>query len=711
MLIDQLGLDTHLARLLHSLGKLDTATLRSYLDETRQTRGASVGPLARSLVHRGVLSEQEAVECLSRIVKMPPAPRKRGDTLSGSSGMRQSLGSGDVLVWREGLRIGDFRLLDRLGAGGMGVVFLAEHVKTQARYAIKTLPESADPGLVERLKREGEALAQVDAHPNVVRVHALGTAYGRLYLVMDLAAGGSLEARVKSKGLLDPVEAASIVRDLAQGLAFMHSKGVVHRDLKPSNVLFDESGTPKLVDFGLARQAGATRLTRTDELIGTPAFMAPEQVLADRGKIGPASDVYGLGGVLHYALTGEAPFSGATLVDLMTKVVTVAAPPPGARRPGIPPELDALCLRALEKDPAARPTADEVAKALDLLAGARASRKIKRRSPSILIAAGVVLGLGLPTVAFFLARPGPPPASPPEPSRTDEPAKVETAPAQVPPKPKAPRKVGWVISPGETFRSRMDIVWKMGGMEGSTTLTLSWRVASVDPDGATLAATIEALVLHRLVDEKELRAFMGSRRRDPRFDPSDFLRPFEYDSKDAAGDKPFDVAIGKSFDVIMDPVSGQVRSAHIEGIRDAVMAKVTDPMERWGYAMNAALRDDGEMTYSLETLLHVAPGGGTTAPSSWSFEHPQRHDRGRERGAPLPLDFKAEEPSTKDEVRIGWKGTATDANGSTHTLEGQAELGSARVKHAHVVEVSGMSAEDGATRNLRATYDWTELAR
>ncbi len=592
-----------------------------------------------------------------------------------------SAGSDEVLAWRAGLRIGDYRLLDTLGKGAMGVVFLAESITTHARHAIKTIPESADAGLAERLEREGEAIARVDAHPNVVRVHALGRAHGRLYLVMDLATGGDLQARV-AKGPLPPLEAARIARDLARGLAFMHSKGIIHRDLKPSNVLFDEEGTPKLADFGLARIMGASRLTRTNELIGTPAFMAPEQVVGGREAVGPWSDVYGLGGVLHYALTGETLFQGSVVTDFLAKVVNEPARPPSAKRPGIPPALDALCLRALAKEPGARPTATELAEALDQLVAERGARPRARVSRRLLAGAAATLLVAV-SAAFaagafiFPGEPAP---------------RIEAAstPPRVPPKPKPPRKLAWTLSPGDAFESRLHVEWKRVPWEGSRTFTLSWRVASIERNGVLrLEATIVALAVHVSCDEKPVES---------------------YDSKEGAGTSPFDAAIGKSFDVLIAPLSGQVR--RVRG-----PAAIGRSIERLAgergdeLLLYVALKNDSEMTYDLETLLDLAPPGGATAPSTWSFEHPPRADWPCD--VQIPLAFKAAEPSADGEVRIEWQGSGTLRDGGRHELHGQADLGPARPRHARVSEVTDV--RDGARPELlgswQIVYEWTELAR
>ncbi|RMG14625.1 MAG: serine/threonine protein kinase [Planctomycetota bacterium] len=271
-----------------------------------------------------------------------------------------------------GSRFGCLLVKRRLGGGGMGDVFLVQDVSTRGLYALKTFSASGlDVELLLRFRREAEAQAAVDSHRNVLRVHRWEDFAGGGALVMEFAAGGDLASRLK-RSPLSPQEAARVVRDLARGLAHVHSCGILHRDLKPENVLFDELGTPKLGDFGLAKIQAARSLTTTGELLGTPAFMAPEQ--ASGGAVDERTDVYGLGAVLYACLTGVPPFPSGTVYATLRRVLEEEPPPPSKHQAGIPPSLDEICLRCLAKAPEDRfPSAQALAEALEEWIAAPAS--------------------------------------------------------------------------------------------------------------------------------------------------------------------------------------------------------------------------------------------------------------------------------------------------------------------------------------------------
>ncbi|MCO5169674.1 MAG: serine/threonine protein kinase [Planctomycetes bacterium] len=264
---------------------------------------------------------------------------------------------------RDPPRLGPYTLLERAGAGGMGVVYRARHDATGALHAVKALLPGADAEDLLRFRREAEAMAAVEGHPHVLRVHSVGVDGRRPFLAMAWAPGGSLADRLQA-GPLPVDEVVALGRALASGLAHLHARGVLHRDLKPENVLHDEQGAPRLADFGLARLQQAEALTATGDVLGTPAYMAPEQA-EGRRDLDARTDVYGLGAVLYRALTGRPPHAGATSMAALLAALAAAPPPPRALRPDVPPWLEAVVLKALAPAPDQRwPSAEALGAAL-----------------------------------------------------------------------------------------------------------------------------------------------------------------------------------------------------------------------------------------------------------------------------------------------------------------------------------------------------------
>ena len=381
-------------------------------------------------------------------------------------------------AWRLGEQVAGFELVDELGRGGMGVVYRARHLATGQLYALKTLSVGADEDARVRFQREGLGQARADGHPNVVRVHTAGEAGGRGYMVLDLLSGGDLAARLK-QGPLPPREAARVALEVGRGLAHAHARGVLHRDLKPANVLFDDEGRAKLVDFGLARLAGEGTLTRTGQVLGTPAYMSPEQADGEKG-IGPATDVYGLGALLYAALSGVPPFGGSNLAEVLHHVFRTRPVPPSVHAPEVPPALDAICARALEKEPAARyASADELVAALeDYLAGGEDARPIpKGRLVGAALAALALLGVA---GAWALTR-----AAGGEPSATPSPTSSARAPRRG--ARARPPALEWRLAQGQ--RLTFDFKWRErndGGFDSSATGRLACRVEEAGPEGYAL---------------------------------------------------------------------------------------------------------------------------------------------------------------------------------------------------------------------------------
>jgi serine/threonine protein kinase len=356
--------DQELARLLHAAGRLPREQLQQALAQSRAQRSQDPGAsLASLLTGSGVIHPAEIEQLVASATPSQSfvRPVAGGDTIVDSLSGSENAGQAR---WRVGRRIGNFELIELLGRGGMGVVFRARHVGTGRMAALKGLLIDDEEG-VERFAREALAQSSVDSHPNVADVYETGQADGKAFLAMELIEGGDLESRLKERGRLPGPEAARIMAQLARGLEHVHASGILHRDLKPANVLFASDGTPKLVDFGMARLDRAQRLTQTGQIVGTPAFMAPEQAMGVE-RIDARADVYGLGAILFMALTDTLPFQGATAMEVLSRVISDDPPSLRSLAADLDPALEAICLRAMAKDPKDRyRSAAEFADALE----------------------------------------------------------------------------------------------------------------------------------------------------------------------------------------------------------------------------------------------------------------------------------------------------------------------------------------------------------
>jgi WD40 repeat protein/predicted Ser/Thr protein kinase len=272
-------------------------------------------------------------------------------------------------------QLADYALIRELGRGGMGVVYLARQAGLNRLVCVKVLLSGPWAGEAEVLRfvREAEAAASL-RHPNIVSIHELGQADGRHFFAMEYVEGRTLAELVRD-GPLPAERAARYVREIAEAVDHAHRQGILHRDLKPSNVLIDADDRPRITDFGLARRIDAPpggSLTTTGAIVGTPAYMPPEQAAPGSapGAIGPRSDVYSLGAMLYELVTGRAPFRGETLLDTLVQVRTTEPVRPGLLNPKIPIDLETVCLKCLEKDPtrryeSAHALADDLGRFLD----------------------------------------------------------------------------------------------------------------------------------------------------------------------------------------------------------------------------------------------------------------------------------------------------------------------------------------------------------
>jgi eukaryotic-like serine/threonine-protein kinase len=274
-----------------------------------------------------------------------------------------------------------FRIEREIGRGGMGVVYLARQVPLNRLVALKMMlgGERAGPKELIRFLAEAEAAAAV-RHAHVVQVHEYGDHVGRPYLAMEYLPGGTLSERLKAEGALDPRRSAELVQKLAGAVQAAHDQGIVHRDLKPSNILYDAEGEPRVTDFGLAKRDTAD-LTRTEMIIGTPAYMAPEQTQG-RGKFAtPETDVWALGVILYECLTGVRPFDSHDSHAVVKQIAEHDPPPPRHPSHRVPRDLATICLKCLRKVPDKRyRTAQALA---DDLGAFLAGRSISARRPSL----------------------------------------------------------------------------------------------------------------------------------------------------------------------------------------------------------------------------------------------------------------------------------------------------------------------------------------
>jgi eukaryotic-like serine/threonine-protein kinase len=250
---------------------------------------------------------------------------------------------------------GDYELINKLGWGGMGVVYKARQIRLNRPVALKLLKSDTLAGDDDRrrFQNEAEAVAVLD-HSHIVPIFEVGEYEGRQYFSMKLIGGPSLEKKLSAYAS-DPKAAAKLVKTAAEAVHHAHQRGILHRDLKPSNILLDERGDPYVTDFGLAKRVeGDSEMTVSGAILGTPAYMAPEQASGRRGAVTTATDVYGLGAILYALVTGRAPFRGDSLPEILEQVRERPPEPPSKMSQRTPRDLEIICLKCLEKDPRRR---------------------------------------------------------------------------------------------------------------------------------------------------------------------------------------------------------------------------------------------------------------------------------------------------------------------------------------------------------------------
>jgi serine/threonine-protein kinase len=316
--------------------------------------------------------------------------------------------------------LGRYRLLGELGRGAMGVVYRAEDPMLSRTVAIKTINMVAD--VEERAEYEKRFYQEAKAagglsHPNVVTIYDIGHAGDVVYMAMEYVEGTELRDLL-SRGRLDAAAAVDIAAQVAEGLAYAHARGVVHRDVKPANIMVARDGPAKIMDFGIARIRASDVKTQTGMLLGSPKYMAPEQLLGS--PVDPRCDIFSLGVVLYEALTGAPPFSGADISQIMYQIVHATPPPPSAVNSRVPPMLDLIVAKALAKDPAAR-YQDARALAADL------------RACRAQVAARAAAADADDTLTL------PPPRAAPQPAEASQTLRIEPPPSPAPSRTAPPR--------------------------------------------------------------------------------------------------------------------------------------------------------------------------------------------------------------------------------------------------------------------------------
>ncbi len=317
---------------------------------------------------------------------------------------------------------GRYKILSRLGAGGMADVFLAQDEQLGRQVALKLLHRRfvEDPAFVERFRREAQAAAGLQ-HPNVVSIYDRGSYDETYYIAMEYLPGRTLKQLIRDEAPLDPVRAIEISIQILKAARFAHRRGVIHRDLKPHNVMIDDTDHVKVTDFGIAR-AGASDMTETGSIMGTAQYLSPEQ--AQGHAVSAPSDLYSVAVVLYEMITGRVPFDAESAVTIALQHVSAAPTAPSVLNPGIPAELEQVVMWALNKNPADRPAdADQFIAALEYAKHAIQDGARGQRTASIAAVAG------LPVVGEQPGLAAPVPATTPAPGVVGLGAGVPVGPA------------------------------------------------------------------------------------------------------------------------------------------------------------------------------------------------------------------------------------------------------------------------------------------
>jgi eukaryotic-like serine/threonine-protein kinase len=338
--------------------ELETSLIDNLLLQWQEAREQGSSCSAESLcaghpeLIEQVREQIDALEAMHALLLLDPLPQTHPMVQRGSPVDLPELPGYEVLA-----------LIDE---GGMGTVYRARQPKLQREVAIKMVRAGrhARTEQLERFRAEAEAVARL-RHPNIIQIYEVGEWRGQPYFSMEYVRDGNLEQRL-STGLIPPPEVAQILRSLAEAMHHAHSCGVVHRDLKPANVLLrrkplgssgeagEESLEPLVSDFGLAKLLDEEGPTRTDAVLGTPQYLAPEQAEGRSREVGAQTDVYALGVILYEMLAGRPPFLGASTLEVLDQIRSTDPLPPSRVQPRIPPELEVICLKCLAREPSRR---------------------------------------------------------------------------------------------------------------------------------------------------------------------------------------------------------------------------------------------------------------------------------------------------------------------------------------------------------------------
>ncbi|MDF1665076.1 MAG: serine/threonine-protein kinase, partial [Planctomycetota bacterium] len=276
----------------------------------------------------------------SQTVQNPPKQMQSGSgAISSTVGSQSRPSVGDIFD--------DYEITRLLGEGGMGAVFAAK--QGHGEYALKVIT-CDDFSAIARFEREATAVAAVDNHPNVVKIHKYGSFNGMPYLVFDMIDGKSLDHDIQPGEPYGIEKSVSIVQTIAEALDYCHNKGVLHRDIKPANVLIRKDGKPFLTDFGLAKSEDSESLTQTSDFLGTPNYMAPEQAASENDKVGPCSDIWAVGAILYELVTGYKPFPGSTLMMIVNAILFRDPIDPRKHNETLSEDLETIILQCLNKD-------------------------------------------------------------------------------------------------------------------------------------------------------------------------------------------------------------------------------------------------------------------------------------------------------------------------------------------------------------------------